>query len=168
MIPEQLPQWFDYALSENTAAAMLRGLGRLSASWGELIAAAQAVMGLYQDLPSDSAEQLYDEHNALPLIAASRILDAASQRPSALPDEERDYLAIVAAVAFAMFGNFPSATAVVRRMRPISPLDSLSIAVLFATAAPHYLGEMLSHCATGSPEKAYLERLEAFLSTGEV
>jgi len=124
-------------------------------------------MGLYQDLPSDSAEQLYDEHNALPLIAASRILDAASQRPSALPDEERDYLAVVAAIAFAMFGNFPSATAVVRRMRPISPLDSPSIAVLFATAAPHYLGEMLSHCATGSPEKAYLELLEAFLSTGE-
>ena len=87
---------------------MFRGLQGLSARWGELIAAAQAVMGIYQDLTTGSAEQLYDEQNALPLIAASRILDAASQCPSALPDEDRQYLAVVAAVAFAMYGNFPS------------------------------------------------------------
>jgi len=70
MLPGQLPQWLDYALSENTAAAMFRGLQGLSARWGELIAAAQAVMGSYQDLPVGSIEQLYDEQNALPLIAA--------------------------------------------------------------------------------------------------
>jgi helicase len=167
MTPEQLPQWLDYALSENTAAAMFRGLRGLSARWGELIAAAQAVMGLYQDLPSDSAEQLYDEQNALPLIAASRILDAASQHPSALPEEERQYLAVVAAVAFGMYGNFLSASAVVRRERLIPPLDSPSMAVILATAAPHCLGEMLWRCASSSPEKTYLELLEAFLSTGE-
>jgi hypothetical protein len=40
MLPGQLPQWLDYALSENTAAAMFRGLQGLSARWGELIAAA--------------------------------------------------------------------------------------------------------------------------------
>jgi hypothetical protein len=50
MPPGQLPPWLDYALSENTAAAMFRGLQELSAPWGELIAAAQAVMGLYQNL----------------------------------------------------------------------------------------------------------------------
>ena len=79
MLPGQLPRWLDYALSENTAAAMFRGLQGLSARWGELIAAAQAVMGVYQDLPMGNVEPLYDEQNVLPLIAASRILDAASQ-----------------------------------------------------------------------------------------
>jgi helicase len=167
MLPGQLPQWLDYALSENTAAAMFRGLQGLSARWGELIAAAQAIMGSYQDLPVGNAEQLYDEHKALPLIAASRILDAASQRPSGLPDEDRQYLAVVAAVAFAMYGNFPSATAVVRRTLATFPVDSPSLAVILATVAPHYLGEMLSRCASGSPEKGYLELLGAFLSTGD-
>ena len=167
MLPGQLPQWLDYALSENTAAAMFRGLQGLSARWGELIAAAQAVMGSYQDLPLGSTEQLYDEQKALPLIAASRILDAASQRPSGLPDEDRQYLAVVAAVAFAMYGNFPSATAVVRRMLPTFPVDSPSLAIIFATASPPHLGEMLSRCASGSAEKGYLELLGAFLSTGD-
>jgi hypothetical protein len=36
-------------------------------------------MGIYQDLSTINVEQLYDENNVLPLIAASRILDAASQ-----------------------------------------------------------------------------------------
>jgi len=36
MLPETLPHWLDYASSENTAAAMFRGLQGLSARWGEL------------------------------------------------------------------------------------------------------------------------------------
>lgn len=167
MFPETLPHWLDYALSENTAAAMFRGLQGLSARWGELIAAAQAVMGIYQDLTTGSVERLYDEQNALPLIAASRILDAASQRPSGLPDEDRQQLACVSAVAFAMYGNFPSATAVVRRTLPTFSVDAPSMAVIFATVAPGLLGEMLPHCASGSSEQSYLERLEAFLATGD-
>ena len=45
---------------------MFRGLQGLSARWGELVAAAQAVMGIYQDLSTINVEQLYDENNALP------------------------------------------------------------------------------------------------------
>ncbi|MGH8057567.1 MAG: DEAD/DEAH box helicase, partial [Candidatus Entotheonellia bacterium] len=167
MWPQQLPQWLDYALSENTAAAMSRGLQGLSVRWGELIGEAEAVMGIFQDLTKESPERFYEEQNALPLIAASRILDAASQPPSGLPDEDRQYLAVVAAVAFAMYGNFPSAAAVVRRLLPTFPFDSPAMAVIFATAAPPLLGEMLSRCVSGSPEKTYLELLEAFLSTGD-
>ena len=50
MLPGQLPQWLDYALSENTAAAMFRGLQGLSARWGELIAAAQLRLQLRHNL----------------------------------------------------------------------------------------------------------------------
>jgi len=168
MLQGLLPQWLDYALSENTAAAMLRGLQGLSARWGELIATAQAVMGVYQDLPMSHIESLYDEHNILPLIAASRILDTASHASADLPEADRQYLAIAAAVAFAMYGNFPSATAVVRRLVPTVPLDSPSLAVILATAAPAHLGEMLASCPSDLPEKIYMERLQAFLTTGEV
>jgi hypothetical protein len=167
MLPEKLPQWLDYALDENTAAAIFRGLPGLSARWGELIAAAQAVMGIYQDLTAGSVERLYDEKNALPLIAASRILDAAAQHSAGLPEEDRQHLAFVAAVAFAMYGNFPSATAVVRRTLPTVSFDSPSLAVICATIAPNILGEMLPYCPSGSPEQRYLELLEAFLSTGD-
>ena len=66
-----------------------------------------------------------------------------------------------------MYGNFPSATAVVRRMLPTFPVDSPSLAIIFATASPPHLGEMLSRCASGSVEKGYLELLGAFLSTGD-
>jgi hypothetical protein len=71
MLPGQLPPWLDYALSENTAAAMFRGLQGLSARWGELIAAAQAVMGSYQDLLVGSTEQLYDEPKPTPMTCGT-------------------------------------------------------------------------------------------------
>ena len=146
---------------------MFRGLQGLSARWGELVATAQAVMGIYQDLSTTNIEQLYDEPNVLPLIAASRILDAASQSPAGLPDDDRQHLAFVAAVAFAMYGNFPSATAVIRRTLSTYSVDSPFLAAAIATAAPNLLGEMLPHCASDAPEKHYLELLAAFFATGE-
>ena len=66
-----------------------------------------------------------------------------------------------------MYGNFPSATAVIRRVLPTCSFESPSLAVVVATAAPNLLGEMLPYCPSDSPEKRYLELLEAFLSTGE-
>ncbi len=78
-----LPDWLDYSFSENAATAMFRGLRGLTANWGELIATAQTVMSIYQDnLASEAVERLYDEKHAQPLIAASRILDTASQPPA--------------------------------------------------------------------------------------
>src|ERR1051325_6110277 len=148
-----LPIWLDYKNSENTAAVMFRGLRGLSASWGELVATAQTVLSYYQDIPLPETESLYDEENALPLIAASRILDAASQPPSGRLPEEQINLALNAAVAFGMYGNFPSAYAALRRVFPDFQVPSPSIAVLFATLAPRFIDRMFPQCASGSPER---------------
>lgn len=164
-----LPDWLDYSRSENAATAMFRGLRGISASWGELVATAQSIMSIYQDrrIP-EMVERLYDydSSSTLPLVAASRILDAASQPSAGLPEEDRTDLGLCAAVAFGMYGNFPSAKAVIQRIRGTNLDISSSIAAIVATAAPDLLPEMLPYCDVNSPSKRYLELLESFLHTG--
>src|SRR5437764_416402 len=100
------PEWLDPALSENTAAAMLRGLNSLTANWGELIATAQTILGYYQEIPLDRVHTLYDDASAQALTAAARILDTASQSLTELPEEHRHNLRLQAVVAFGMCANF--------------------------------------------------------------
>ena len=164
-----LPDWLDYVRSENTATAMFRGLRGISANWGELIATAQSTMSIYQDrrIP-EMVERLYDydSTSTLPLVAASRILDSASQTPAGLPEEDRADLGLCAAVAFGMYGNFPSAKVAINRIKHTRLEISSSIAAIIGTAAPDLLPEMLRYCEADSPSKLYLELLEAFLQTG--
>lgn len=166
-----VPEWLDYSFSENAATAMLHGLRGISASWGQLIATAQTTMSIYQDRRNrEMVERLYDYNSTytLPLIAASRILDAASQLLSGIPEEHRLYLALDAAVAFGMYGNFPSAKVVIRRIVDIDLFKTSAIASIMATAAPEFIPQMLSRCETNSPNKYYLELLETFLQTGNI
>ena len=164
-----LPDLLDYVRSENTATAMFRGLRGISANWGELIATAQSTMSIYQDrrIP-EMVERLYDydSTSTLPLVAASRILDSASQTPAGLPEEDRADLGLCAAVAFGMYGNFPSAKVAINRIKHTRLEISSSIAAIIGTAAPDLLPEMLRYCEADSPSKLYLELLEAFLQTG--
>jgi helicase len=163
-----LPNWLDFAGSENAAAAMYRGLRGPSASWGELIATAQAIMGVYQDLEPGTVEGLYDERNILPLIAAARILDTAAQPLAGLKRHEQHKLALAAAVCFGMYANFPSATAVVRRIMDELGQVSPSLAVVVAASAPHVLGQMLEFCDLESKQLEFIETLNYFLEKGDV
>lgn len=85
---EMLPDWLDVAANENAAAAKLRQLSGREGTWGELIASAQAVMGIYQDRFDEDVRFLYKERDTIPLIGTARILDAASQS-SDIPEAER-------------------------------------------------------------------------------
>lgn len=67
--------------------------------------------------PQDSA-LLFEESFAKPLIAAARVLDGATQSAPDLSLDERRVLGLMAASAFGMNGNFPSATTVIRRAFP--------------------------------------------------
>ena len=145
---------------------MFRGLRTTPAPWGELIASAQAVMGLFQDDLSGDVERLYEEQAALPLIAAARILDAASLSPAGLPPEHRRDLALTAAVAFGMYGNSLSAAAAIRRSVLPAETPGPSLAAVVATAAPSLVGEMIPCCPGESVERRYLEGLAAYLRTG--
>jgi len=104
-------------------------------SWGELIAGAQAIIGVYQDYPAKDLTKLYDENTALDLIASARILDSASQADE-IEAAERADLAVLAMVAFGMYGNSLSSSAVSQRLLGYTQEKTPSLAVVYATAAP--------------------------------
>jgi helicase len=165
-----LPEWLDYVHYERAAASMLRRLNGPSSSWGELLASGQSVMSHYNDdLSINAIESLYDEQRALPLIAASRILDAASQHGE-LDSEGNIRLGLTAAVAYGMYGNFLSATAVIRRLKERHQdrvLRDVHYAVAISTVAPKFLSELLAVCEENSVQAAFLEKLEQYLVEGK-
>jgi helicase len=150
---------------------------------GELIAAAQTVIDHYEDVSGAAVRSLYDETAAVPLIAAARILDAAA-KASDLSADERQKLAALAVVAFGMYGNSLSASAVARRLiateggTMASPLAKWqrgaqaptplreSLAVALATAAPQLTGKLQAWCSPGSKERVYLDLIADYLRTG--
>ena len=160
------PEWLDPALSENTAAAMLRGLNSLTANWGELIAVAQTIMGHYQEMPLERVSTLYDEATAQALTAAARILDTASQSSTELPDEHRNNLKLLAVVAFGMCANFSSAKAVAERVAPSVWNAYPETATLIATSAPQLLPKLLAEAPITPNGLRYMEALNRFLASG--
>ena len=163
-----LPNWIDSPGDEKLAAAITRGPLSDYSPWGRLIASAQATMGYFYDQYLNKASDLYDESTAVPLIAASRVLDSASQPFSGIPREERDDLALSAAVAFGMCGNFLSSRTVIRlflervKQTELSPSQS----VIIANAAPTFIARMIPIGSSGSSERSYIEGLNAFLYSG--
>ena len=158
----------DYITSERAAAGMARGLDRPQGSWGELIATAQAIVGLFQEYTPGIDGPLsifYNQESIAPLIAAARILDSASQPMSGIEDASSQQLAILGATAFAMYGNFASATAAVRRLIGNIHL-SPSLAAVLGTCAPSLIGKLLLVLPDASVQRTYLEKLGQFLRTG--
>lgn len=84
-----LPEWMNYAHAEQQAAVLVRNLENVDLGWGELIATAQTILSYYQEFPLDKAHLLYDEKQALHLIAAARILDSASQQIVDIPADHK-------------------------------------------------------------------------------
>jgi hypothetical protein len=154
-----LPEWLDFAFSENAAVAMYRGLQGPTASWGELIASSQAIVGFFQEFDVAKIDELYNMEDILPLVAAARIFDAASQIPSGLPEEDRINIGLCAAVAFGMYGNFLSAEAVSRRTLENIGSPSNTLAAIIGTCAPNPIGEVIFHTDSGSKQRLYLELL---------
>jgi helicase len=86
------------------------------------VATALKCMTVFQTKTLDEdLEELDNEANAAPLVAAARILQSTAQHrrneEDAVEDGEVDELLLNAALAFAMQGNFPSASAVLSEVR---------------------------------------------------
>ena len=120
MSPEQIH--VDYQQAALSATAMRRNLTGRSANWGQLIANSQAVLGAFSN--SDYARNgdhtvLYDEDNAAPLIAAARTLDSAADTipEDELSEDARFRIRILSSLAYSMYGNFPSASAVMKKFQ---------------------------------------------------
>lgn len=121
-------------------------------------------MSYYQEYAAERVEDLYDEKESYPLIAASRIMDGASQSTD-VPPEHRGALALAAATAFSMYGNFVSAGAVVKRVLNDPSISRLSPALL-CTIAPQLLPELLAG-ASNAREDSFVEVFTGFLKSGD-
>ncbi len=160
-----LPSGLDLPSAENCAFALVRGLRSNPRSWSDLVAHAQLVMGYFQELRKDQTTQLYDVETSASLIAASRILDSVSLPESELPEAERQDWAVLAILAFGMWGNFLSSSALNARLsRPeeISPVT----AAIIATCTPQLAHDFQKIVGKSQAATAYLGGLVRFLRTG--
>jgi helicase len=159
----------DYILAENSAAAMLRGQNHSPMSIGQMYAIAQNIMGAFQ---GDSAllqlPALHEEDTALPLMAAARILQALlkSQQQRGLAPDITRRTCLLAACAYAMMGNLPSAAAVQREIS-LSALAGTAEIIAAAISNPSSLAHLLKLESLEADARRWLEQLNSFLITGE-
>jgi helicase len=154
----------------NNAAVMVRAPNFNPMAIGTMYAAAQRAMGAHHDENfRDTPQSLHDEGAALPLIAAARTLHtiaiSQSVRNTDRPITVRTTL--LAATAYAMHGNLPSAAAVLRDIAD-DELQSEAQAVTVAICVPSSVGQLLAGALPFSQNgRTFLELLNRYLLTGE-
>ncbi len=161
-------QDFDFPRYEQAAAAQSRGISRDPISWSEILAAAQFAINESLDLPTNDVTNRLLGPNPLPLIAASRMLDASSlvAQPGREYDTLKDTL-LLGAGAFALYGNFPSAGAVTRRLLDLGGALTDGEATALAIISPRQIGELMGRMTPGAADRTTLEQLSLFLRTAD-
>lgn len=159
----------DFRGLEETACAKARGV-RVESSWNELIEGAQELLQPLYLQPPKHLEDLYDSALARSFMAAARVLDAAAQWMPATDKSDRalqKQTALLAALSYATLGNFPSASAVLKRafptLRPTSPVQ----AALMALAAPTLLEEIERHGIHDKTVEQFFKSLQTFFRSGQ-
>lgn len=163
-----LPGWVDFVLAERESSAVLRKMDNVVGNWSSSIAIAQACMAFYQDLEEEEVHTLTDEKLAAPLIAASRVLDSASQKLIGLPSEHQLSLAITAAVCYGMHANFLSASATLDRHFSTAVRLSSEMQVVLALCLPNRIQEIFTAKVSCPLCKTFITLLRSFLKTGEM
>ncbi|HEY0075757.1 MAG TPA: DEAD/DEAH box helicase, partial [Abditibacteriaceae bacterium] len=154
---------------EKIASAKAHGI-RIETSWEELSEQAQELLHQLYSWPQERLEELFDSATAQPFTSAARTLDAASQWMPARDKSDRAQqkrTALCAALSYAALGNFPSASAVLKRAFPTLRPTSTSQAVLMAVAAPALLEEIERHNAHDESATPFFESLRCFLKSGQ-
>jgi len=137
-----VPEGVDFISSAASSAAKQRGIPPTVMTRNALdVANALKCMTLYQMLEENSElANLDEEKSAAPLIAAARILLSTAQYRSSQPEEldngEVDRLRLNAALAFAMYGNFPSASAVLAEVSEVFRATSTTIQMVAFVCDP--------------------------------
>ncbi|MCQ1571732.1 DEAD/DEAH box helicase [Neorhizobium galegae] len=159
----------NYIAAENSSAAMLRGQNLAPFSVGEMLAIAQNVMGAYQGASiMEQSEALHDEDGARPLIAAARILEVIGHNQTSR-GVESDIIRrtqLLAALAYGMAGNLPSAAAIVRRIQ-LDELVSDAEVVSVAVSSPASIPRLLAGEAVRGSLRSFLEHLAYVLYSGD-
>ena len=161
-----LPNWVNFEFSERTAATMARGLSGPSSTWEAMLAHAQAVLAARSDDPQSDSQISYEFDKWQDLVAAARILDLASTTLGLDEAEDRRTAAILAACAFGMSGTAVSAAAAIDAHNLMSTdLSSGELASL-AISSPTLSREIYPNLPTGTPYRACIEHLAAYLANG--
>jgi helicase len=117
-----VPENVDFLTSAASSAAKARGAQPETPTKNTLdVAVALKCIGSYQLQTSlDELRQLDEEENAAPLIAAARTLQSSADLLTGAPESLWTLceLMLSASLAHAMYGNFPSAKAALRRVSP--------------------------------------------------
>lgn len=155
--------------AENSAAAIVRGLAVPSVGASELLAVAQKTIGHFQQqVMLREAAILHDEDASKPLIAAARTLASVAtnlKRLNAAPPDEVRSIYILAACAYAMYGNFPSAAATLAQEHvgtSFTDGEALALSICNPALASYFFSQQ----KTGAPIRAFLENYLAFLIEG--
>lgn len=174
MIPH-LPNALGIVATENVVFRRRRSNQPLDEGLGEYSNSAQVVLGYFQNIDSSDLQTLYDPQKSAEIIAAGRILDATSTelltkaiRNGVAEDLEMAVASgLLAAIANAIYGNFPGAATIANRFDSFSnALSHFQICAL-CCAAPQLVGKLFPLVPAGGIAGNFLENLEAFLRTGE-
>ena len=152
--------------AERRACALARGLSSGSAGrdWAELVALARAC--LLEGAGEGSAARFYDAEGARAAVSACRILDSAAQfAPQGSPAAARRS-GLLAALAFASCGNFPSSQVAARRTFPGLKPRSQEEAIVLLCSAPSLAASVLLE-AGWEAARQYLQALQRFLARGD-
>ena len=152
-------------VAEQRATMLARGLSDDVAAWQELIECALGVVKAQDFSPETGLENWYDAQQSRDILAAARLLDNAAQFAPNLGGEQARRLGLQAALAFAMQGNFPTASAIVQRTFPNLRPQSDDEAWLMLCAAPSLWPQLQIDAAFASCK--YLRALKSFLNHGD-
>ena len=151
--------------AEQRATMLARGLSDDIAAWQALMECAFEVVKSQDFSLQRDVESWYDAQQARDELASARVLDNAAQFAPNLGGAHARRLGLQAALAFAMQGNFPTASAIVQRTFPNLRPQSDDEAWLMLCAAPA-LWEHLRIDASFAACK-YLQALKSFLNHGD-
>jgi len=169
----ELPNWLGIIHAENVMFADKRAGVQPEDRWNSYANAAQLVLGFVQDIDPHHLPEFYDLKSAVPIIAAARILDSAAalhQLAQKEGDKSEDSdtalsYAALAAMAYAILGNFPSAHAVVHRHSAELRINQPFLGALLSCAAPSLLGNLYPANREPKVVTAFIDSLEYFLQT---
>lgn len=159
----------EIVLAENSAASLIRGRNFAPMSIGQMYAVAQRAMSEHQGSEAlGSPSRLYEEAEALDLIAAARIFHSISiaQEERKLEGKTILLTKMLAASAYAMHGNFSSAAAVCKGVE-YKDLQSDSELIAVALYNPALIGVVLRDFRLKGWARGFIEGLNEFLNTGQ-